>query len=188
MKQLPKAIVFPFDSYLVLVVDETKSGDLNEFFAWMEKYLSQMGLNAGLSDPFYDLMTLPYYFTEAKAAIHLREHTGESFSTFAKCRDTYILQNCCGQLPPELLYTDGFNRLLEYNKNSSVDYIQTLKIWLEEWGNEARAASKLCICRNTFLYRLKQIKALFGDEAETMDGRFHLMLCLRLYERSLGIS
>ncbi len=177
LAQLPRAVLFAHENDLVLVIDRCQTPDLEGVYGWLEGQLQHLDLAAGVSDQFYDLTMLPGYYREAQAALQLGQGRLRWFDQY---REAYLLDRCVGELSPELLYTPGFRRILAHDADSTVDYLESLQIWLEEAGNEARAAARLHICRNTFLYRKKQMIAMLGGEADTAEGRFCLMLCLRL--------
>ncbi len=181
LTQLPRAILFSLENDLVLVVNVGQTPDLTGFFRWLEDYLARIDLAAGISDRLIDLQTLGDHYRQAKAALELGKGPLRRFS---HCRQAYVLDRCRGNLSARLLYTPGFCRVLAHNTDSAVDYPETLRVWLEEGGNDSRAAARLHICRNTFLYRKKQLQTLLEGEADTADGRFYLMLCLRLWELS----
>ena len=178
-QKYPKSIIFPYKEYLLIIFNT----DLKEDYTWLSNHLKDVGLKAGKSELFSDLNKLKYYFTEACAALDLNKDTDSTIVDFYSYKEDYILKNCCGNLLPEMIYSKGFKQLLSYNENSSVDYIETLKVHLEEYGNEAKAAKKLYICRNTFMYRLNQLNSLLKEELNTFEGRFHLALCIQLYKK-----
>ncbi|MCL2164934.1 MAG: helix-turn-helix domain-containing protein, partial [Oscillospiraceae bacterium] len=83
-------------------------------------------------------------------------------------------------LPAPYLFPEGLRRLLELNRTSAVDYIETLSIWLDEGLNDSRTAKRLFICRNSFLSRQKRLLAALEIDINDPDARFYLSLCLRL--------
>ena len=97
------------------------------------------------------------------------------------CWEQFVLTNCCGTLPCEMLYPPGLNALIDYDLHSRINYLKTLQIYIEEGRNDSRAAAKLYISRNSFLYRLDKIRSVLGDPLEDPDYLFRLQLGLRLY-------
>ena len=181
LTKLPKAIVFRHGEYLMMLTNEVRDDERREHLSWLDALLRDAGTTAGLSDDFSDLMDFTLYAQEAQVAARRGQKSKMPVIAFARCWDDYVLDNCSGMLPPQALYTSGFRRVLDYDRVSSVDYLQTLQVWLEEGGNESHAATRLSICRNSFLYRMRQLQHLLDDDLSNPDARFRLWLCLRLY-------
>lgn len=180
--EVPAAIVLIHEGFLIGVINETKSGwDSKSFYQWVATWLGKMDFIAGASDSFCDLTELKEYYQEARAAIKFGSTDDLRVRTFSECWDSYVLANCTGGLPAKLLFPPGFQRVIEYNKTSSVDYVETLRIWLEEGRNDSRTAARLFICRNSFLCRRERLISLLGDDLADPEERFRLGLCLRLY-------
>jgi hypothetical protein len=179
--EVPASIAILYNGFLVGLINGTKSDwDADTFYQSMKHCLGKTSFSVGVSDSFIDLIDLHYYYIEAKSAIDYSESDSPHPMTLMDCWERYVLSNCTGVLRPELLFTPGFKRLLNYNRSVSVDYIETLKAYLEEGRNESKTASRLSICRNTFLYRLEKMKAVMDEDLGSPDVRFRLDLCLRL--------
>ncbi len=102
---------------------------------------------------------------------------------FRKVRAGFVLKNSTGGLMPEMLYSEGFKRVLEYDKTASVSYLETLRILLEENLSISRTARRLFISRNTFLARYDRLKAVLQEDLTDPNVRFYLEYSLRLYEQ-----
>ena len=57
--------------------------------------------------------------------------------------------------------------------------IETLRAYLDQRGNAAAMAAQLHLHPQTIRYRLRQLRALLGDELDDPDARFELDLALR---------
>lgn len=57
--------------------------------------------------------------------------------------------------------------------------VETLLAWLETRGGAPEVAERLGVHPQTVRYRLRQIRALLGDEVDDPDRRFKLELVLR---------
>jgi hypothetical protein len=180
--EVPAAIALIHEGFLIGVINETKAGwDSKIFYQLVTTWLGKMDFVAGASDSFCNLTELKEYYQEARAAIMFANPNDSRVRTFADCWDSYVLANCTGGLPAKLLFLPGFQRVIEYNKTSSVDYVETLRVWLEEGRNDSRAAARLFISRNSFLCRRERLISLLGDNLDDPEERFRLSLCLRLY-------
>ncbi len=171
------------DQFLAVIINTSLRANMKG--AWMDmisRCSSEFSLKAGLSDSFSGFNRCMAYFTEAAAAIAFSPSAGESgICRFSDIRIKYAIKNSTGELKPEMLYTDGFRRLLEYEKTAGVSYIETLRVLLEEGMSASRAARRLYISRNTLLARYDRLKAVLQENLDDPDVRFGLELSLRLY-------
>ena len=189
--EVPASIALIYEGYLVGLINETKSDwDGDKFYQSMKRCLGRTTFLAGISDGFMTLGDLRGHYLEAKATVTFADADEDRgpgrLLSFMDCWDSYIMKNCVDGLPPSMLFTPGFRRLKERGGDSSIDYIETLRAYLEEGRNDSRAASRLFICRNTFLYRLEKLKAILGEDLDDPDVRFRLEFCLRLDEMNDG--
>ena len=148
---------------------------------------SYLNIRVGVSDIFTSLLSLRSYYKEANIAIHyaISHEKNNIFSPFSYWRCTYALDHCCGEFEPEILYTSGFKRLLDYDRTASVSYIETLEVYLEENLNAASTARRLFIHRNSLISRLERLKEILNEDLENPDIQFYLNLCLRLYRKAV---
>ncbi len=148
----------------------------------MDRHIREFGLRAGISDCFIGFRYCELYFAEAVHTLSLIPWgSAAGMYFFKEFKISYALHNCAGKLKPEMLYTDGFKRLLQYEKNTAVSYIETLRVYLEENLNSSRAAKRLYISRNTFLARYERLCAVLQEDLSDPDVRFGVELSLRLY-------
>lgn len=86
-------------------------------------------------------------------------------------------------LPPEELIEDLARRCLapldQCGPAHSRRLVETLLAWLETRGGAPEVADRLGVHPQTVRYRLRQIRALLGDEVDDPDRRFKLELVLR---------
>jgi len=181
--EVPASISFLHDTCLVGLINETKSDwDREKFYLSMKYCLGNLDFPAGISDSFHQLADLKDYYRQAKAVLDFSAPGAPPMMTFMDCWEPYILTSCTNGLPPQMLFSSGFKRLIEYNETSSADYLETLRAYLEEGKNDSRAASRLFICRNSFLYRLEKLRNILDEDLRDANVCFRLMLCLRLYD------
>lgn len=70
--------------------------------------------------------------------------------------------------------------LYEHDRLNGTDYVETLTVYLDCFGNSALAAERLHIHPNTLRYRLRRLTELAGVDLEQPAQRFALELQLRL--------
>lgn len=169
---------------LIGILNNSKiSWDSKHFYQSIQNWIGNIQFIIGASNCFTDLLDLSSYYIEAKSAIQLTDRDSSSISEFSDYWIPYILQHCSGHLPIQNLLPTGLLNVIRYNQTSNVDYIETLKIWIEEGRNDARTASRLFISRNSFLSRRDRLLSLLDSTLDTPDIRFQLYLSIRLYEQ-----
>lgn len=179
--EIPASIAIVHDQQIVGLINDTRFARKDrDFYDWVHRWLLNMDCLAGASDSFAELVKVNDYYAEAKAVIHFVNPEVSRVRTFADCWQEYVLHHCVGELPPSLLFPPGLVRLLDYDEQSAVDYVETLRIWLEEGRNDSRTASRLFISRNSFLSRKERLVSLLGSDLSDVDERFRVELCLRL--------
>lgn len=177
---MPHSIAFLYDGYLVGLFNYSISKNYQSIQNW----IGDITFVAGLSNSFTNLNQLHYHFIEARSAIQFSDKGTNTVAIFNEHLIPYILHHCTGELPSLNLYPQGLLNVIHYNETSSVDYIDTLKIWLEEGLNDTRSAARLFISRNSFLSRRDRILVLLEDNLDNPDRRFQLYFCVRLYLKS----
>jgi DNA-binding PucR family transcriptional regulator len=71
-------------------------------------------------------------------------------------------------------------RLAEYDAAHRTELVQTLRAWLDAFGDAITAAAEVHVHPNTFRYRLRRIAEVGGIDLDDADSRFAAMLELRL--------
>jgi PucR C-terminal helix-turn-helix domain len=71
-------------------------------------------------------------------------------------------------------------RLLEYDAAHGSRLVETLRAWLDAFGDVNAAAAGLFVHPNTFRYRLRRIGEVGGIDLDDADSRFAALLELRL--------
>jgi len=71
-------------------------------------------------------------------------------------------------------------RLLEYDARRNSCLVETLRAWLDAFGDVAAASAAVYVHPNTFRYRLRRLAEVGGLDLDDADARFAAMLQLRL--------
>ncbi|GAK40844.1 helix-turn-helix domain-containing protein [Paenibacillus urinalis] len=179
----PSSIAQLYDDHLVGLINETRMGwDNHKFHQSISAWLGKIEFVAGASDSFTDLSQLNIYYQEALSILEYADVKDSEVRVFSDCWNRYVLSKCTGRLPASKLFPAGFVKVIQYNETSAVDYLETLRIWLEEGRNDSRTAARLYISRNTFLSRRDKLISLLESDLTSPDERFQLELCIRLYD------
>ncbi|MGH8777142.1 MAG: helix-turn-helix domain-containing protein, partial [Jiangellaceae bacterium] len=71
-------------------------------------------------------------------------------------------------------------RLAGYDRAHSAEMVETLRAWLDAFGDITAAAAAMHVHTNTFRYRLRRLEEIGGIDLGDPEARFAAMLELRL--------
>lgn len=147
----------------------------------LREQITRLGFFAGCSAPGGGIMNCRALYMQAVSTLRIgsRHGKGRAWYQFEDNMLEYLLRNSGGTLPRDMLQTPGMKRLIEYDAGSEVDYINTLKVYLDNEMSATQSANKLFLHRSSFLKRMERIEQLLGDELATPRGR--LLLRWQLY-------
>nr|WP_272926999.1 helix-turn-helix domain-containing protein [Streptomyces sp. SID8382] len=77
-------------------------------------------------------------------------------------------------------YAGPLDRLRDYDQTHDSALLQTLRCWLDNFGDISAASERLHIHKNTLRYRLKRIAEVTRADLNDAETRFELMLQFRL--------
>jgi hypothetical protein len=99
-------------------------------------------------------------------------------------RTAVLLAECLEALPRAALLDDErFRTLVEYDGRSSIDLLETARVWLRVHGEYGPAAQALTTHQNTVRYRIGRLESLAGYDLADPDDRLLLALQLRLHDQ-----
>jgi hypothetical protein len=150
----------------------------------VRQIVQEMGMKAGASTPFFDVRQGRYAYRQACIAfeIGISVHPHYSYYKFEDYALRYMLHNCLGEFPPEMLYFTGIQRLIEHDENSTTSYLETLSIYLKNNMNITQTAKELFIHRSSFVERMHRIENLLDADLENPDDRLRINITLKLLE------
>jgi len=76
--------------------------------------------------------------------------------------------------------TGALARLIDYDRRHRGNLVQTLRAWLDAFGDVVVAADSVAVHQNTFRYRLRRIAEAGQCDLSDPDQRFALMVQLRV--------
>jgi hypothetical protein len=71
-------------------------------------------------------------------------------------------------------------RLLEYDEQHNSNLVETLRAWLDAFGDVTAASAAVYVHPNTFRYRLRRLAEIGGLDLNDPDARFAAMVQLRI--------
>ena len=91
----------------------------------------------------------------------------------------YMVQQCSGEFPPEMLLSEGIRKLLEHDRQTQVSYIETLRVYLDNNMNLSKASAAMYIHKSSFLARITKIREILGMDLDDPEGRLLVNIMLR---------
>jgi sugar diacid utilization regulator len=76
--------------------------------------------------------------------------------------------------------TGALARLIDYDRRHHATLVETLRAWLDAFGDVAAAADSVFVHQNTFRYRLRRVAEVGHLDLTDPDQRFAAMLQLRV--------
>jgi len=151
---------------------------------------SEKSVVIGIGATVADVMTLEKSRDEADRALRvLRSTWNSSGRTVARADDVQInslLLRLSDALADENETASGPLAVLrEYDRSHDINLVDTLRAWLDTFGDIPAAASLVHIHVNTFRYRLKKLAGIAGIDLDDPETRFSLMLQLRLFHPTM---
>lgn len=182
----PGCNAFEMDAFLVAIIDLSKLGcDEKTALYSLEKMLKDMDLRAGVSCPFQNLLAARLYFRQAVLALELGTSVNprQRCHCFADYKLTYMCLSSLGEFSAESMMTPGFARLILHDASSHTNYVETLRVYLNNNMNSSKTAQELYVHRSTFQERIQRIESMLEADLNDPKQRLYLMLMLQILER-----
>lgn len=184
---LGRAFTVQYNTQIVVLVNLTRSDlSLDESLSEFENLLNNNHLKAGISNEFDDIFNSKLYYKQARKAYETGSISRpyQCIYHFKDYAVRYILRHYADELPIEMICAEGVIRLIEYEKESNVEYCKTLSTYMRNNMNAIQTAKMLYIHRSTMLFRLNRIKEILKMDFNDPDDRLYLEISLKL----LGID
>ncbi|NLL36692.1 MAG: PucR family transcriptional regulator [Fretibacterium sp.] len=155
-----------------------------DYMTALNDYLAATRLTACLSMPFKYLIDLRRMFEVAQASWPAarkqdpgtRLHQAMNYQVYA------FLGRCAMHFNPADYCPDGLYRLIEADRETGRDDLETLYAYIENGFNANAAAREMHIHRNTLINRLERIQEILGLPLDDRDVVLFLRLCFRILE------
>lgn len=144
-------------------------------------FIDTMDLRIGVSDSFSDLFSARLYYHQASAALEngTLVRPNDKYYVFQDYALIELVINSLGRLPTELFFTDGMRRLASHDAESSVSYMETLLVYLNNNMNITKTANDLYVHRSTLLERIARIERELESDLQDSDERLRIQLLLK---------
>lgn len=154
---------------------------------FLERIGDRVTASIGVGPVVADAAQLPNARAGADRALRVLR-TGRGSSRVARLADVHVdtlllelrdLIEARGDEP-----TGPIARLVAYDRRHNTDLVETLRAWLDAFGDVAAAAAAVYVHPNTFRYRLRRLAEVGELDLDDPDARFAAMLQLRVIPTS----
>ena len=138
-------------------------------------------LSAGFSRPHGGLSALPRAAIEAREALRIgRRVHGEGASVgYADLGLYRVLHSLRESAELQLFYEQTLAPLVEYDRKTGQNYVETLETYFACHGNLSQTAQRLHHHRNSLLYRIGRIQEICAVDLEDAEARLSLQVALK---------
>ena len=180
----PRSIVFEYHrNSVVAIIDlgELAGEYQDAIVQGIKPFTSSMGMRAGLSDPFDDLMHSRLMFLQANTALDM----GRAFEPecplcrFQDFALREMVMNAIGDIPIDLRLPEGLRRLVEHDRTAPTSYVETLRMYLDCNLSVSKTAARLFVHRSTLMERIQRINRELDMDLEDPDTQLLLRLLLK---------
>lgn len=180
---LPAAWVLP-DKKNVLVIFHESSVKVYEVIARLEELLRAHHLYACISCSFSHLLDLRYIYEDTKVCLKIAPKKADDRRIFSveDYLDLVFLNKCREFFPLEQYYTEGFQRLCEFEAENEKGYLATLAAYLDNNMSVNAASKAIFMHRNTMTQQLEKIEEILGVSLKDSRMCWYLRLCLKSHE------
>ena len=183
------AVAFPKENTIVCFMDVSGLRDREgNYYAALNKKLRQFlretsGV-AGVSNGFSDIHDAKIAYFQAEAAIENGMITNQEtdlfyFQSYALIS---LIINSMGNLPADAYFSERLQKLIRHDKEASVSYLETLRIFLRCSMSFSQAAEELYVHRSTVVDRINRIERELGVDLKDPDTRLLLEIVLKAME------
>ena len=185
-KKFEDSVCFLYQDEIVVFFNLTRLGmDQEEISGKLIYFIRDTYLKAGYSRVMTGHMNLRRQYIQAKTALDVgsRKKPYLWIHYFNQVALTYILEQTTRRLPGNMICHEGLLDLKEQDEKNQTQYLETLRVYLEQHLSATQAARELFIHRSTFLYRLDRIREILQSDLDDPEEIFYLELSFRLLEQ-----
>ena len=181
---LPNATSFIFSDSVVAFCLISQGDSLQEEVCdLLEPFLGDLNCLAGISRSFTDIYEAAKRYEQALGALECVGHAeAKRCWLFDECALSYMLRNCAGPLGTEAVMAPELMQLAA-SGTGNVDYIETLRNYLDYDCNASKTAAAMHLHRSTLTLRLEHIEKYV--DLSTPEKRLYLRMCLHLPNASV---
>ena len=176
-----------YEDSIVILLGELDSSDFqpadNSFIKQILKFLEGHNLVSGISNCFNNFYDIPTYYKQALLTAKLvMKKNGKTLGIYNDYAPMHMFLTLSEDETPEAYLHPAIEQIRSYDQIHNTEYYKTLHVYSTTMHNKDSTATRLCIHRNTLLYRLNRIRDLFDLCYENERTSIHLLTSFLLLE------
>ena len=183
-RALPMAVALPVDNFITVFCQlESNESRHDVIDMKLRPVLADLNFEAGVSRTFLDVFHARNYFAQARCALEtgIELEEDETCYYFDSVVLSFLLSNSCGDFSSQKIVSPELVRLARKSEEG-VDYLETLRVYLENECSTTKTARLLYVHRSTLDDRINRIKKYVN--LDTPEDRLYLRICLSLEDRT----
>lgn len=181
VNKLPgSSVIFKNDGRYMVITAGMMTKDIERFVAQMQKkHMGDMAkLHIAVTSNKENLTSLPKNFEMANRVYALGITLSEPVLYYDEL-ETYKLLLLVSDKKEMKDYEQKYlGAVLEYDESNNTDYLQFIKLFLENGANVQQLANSMFVHRNTIHYKMNKIKEIAGINLGNLDDLLKLKLSL----------
>ncbi|MDO5120345.1 MAG: helix-turn-helix domain-containing protein [Coriobacteriales bacterium] len=153
----------------------------DELLRRLRPFVTSLQAKAAISDPVSNLARARLFFLQASTTLENGSliDPDESIYEFQHYALTSMIVNALGDMPIDMLFSEGLRRLAAHDESSQTSYLSTLRMLLDHNMSVTKTARALFVHRSTLLERLSRIERILGEDLSDPDVRLRLQIVLK---------
>lgn len=152
-----------------------------ELHRHLRPLVTSLQAKAAVSDPMHDLSQARLFFLQASTTLENGSLIDPDLSIyeFQNYALVGMVVNALGDMPVDMLCSEGLRRLMAHDASSQTSYLETLRCFLDNSMSVTKTARELYVHRSTLLERLARIRRELGEDLDDPDVRLRLQILLK---------
>jgi DNA-binding PucR family transcriptional regulator len=141
----------------------------------------------GLGNFYKNIIELKKSYQEGKTVIQLNKRLPHQLAYTYKDLGAYqLILGIHDQEKLELFAKQSLGPLFRYDRLRETNYIEFLRVYLEEDGQTSKIAQKGFVHRNTVLYKIKKIESILDIDLSLPFSKMNLSLAFMIEDLRRG--
>lgn len=181
----PNSICLNYKGYIVTILERRPGQELkSKQLSSLDHFMRDTGLHCGFSRIFNDLSDLKKHFNQSVHAMkNSRRGNGKNVVYYYDESTLEYVFSICSQAEPLREFCHpSIGKLVDYDALNHTHYVNTLYIYIMNFGKAAEIAQKKHMHRNTLYYRISKIEEIIGLDLTKIDHFFALYFSFKILQ------
>ena len=147
----------------------------------LKPFVTSLQAKAAISDLITSLSRARLYFLQASTTLENGSllDPDQGIYEFQDYALSGMVINALGDMPVDMLCSEGLRRLIGHDESSQTSYVETLRALLDNNMSVTKAARALYVHRSTLIERLSRIRRELDEDLDDPDVRLRIQIVLK---------